>query len=79
MSVIYTHLTHEEYKNLERQMTDFRETTHTTTGGFYHKSIRLRVTDDLIMEFHGPMVGGYGHLGEGEDKDDAKQRQATGL
>lgn len=62
MSVIYTRLTYEQFKGLEQQMKDFRETTHKTEGGFYHKSIRLRVTDDLVMEFHGPMVGGYGHL-----------------
>lgn len=64
MSVIYTHLTYEEYKTLEQQMKRFAETSHRTEGGFYHKSIRLRVKDDLIIEFHGPMVGGYGHLPE---------------
>lgn len=60
MSVIYTHLTYEQYKHLEEQMRRFRETAHRTEGGFYHKSIRLHITPDLIMEFHGPMVGGYG-------------------
>lgn len=67
MSVLYTHLTYEQFKSLETQMKAFRETTHTTTGGFYHKSIRLKVTDDLIMEFHAPMVGGYGHVESRED------------
>jgi hypothetical protein len=62
MSVIYTHLSYEDYKSLQQQMTDFHETSHRTEGGFYHKSIRLKVSEDLIMEFHGPMVGGYGHL-----------------
>lgn len=61
MSVIYTHLTYEQYKILEKQMQEFKETSHRTEGGFYHKSIRMKITDDLIMEFHGPMVGGYGH------------------
>lgn len=61
MSVIYTHLTYEDFKNLERQMREFKETTHKTEGGFYHKSIRLTVSPDLVMEFHGPLVGGYGH------------------
>jgi len=61
MSVIYTHLTYEDFKGLEKQMKEFKETTHRTEGGFYHKSIRLKVGPDLIMEFHGPMVGGYGH------------------
>lgn len=61
MAVIYTHLQYEHYKRLEEQMRAFNETTHKSTGGFYHKSIRLQVDDDTIMEFHGPLVGGYGH------------------
>ncbi len=61
MSVIYMHLKYEDYKVLEVQMKAFRETTHTTTGGFHHKSIRLHVDDGLTIEFHGPLVGGYGH------------------
>ncbi len=61
VAVQYTHLTHEEYKALEKQMMCFKETIHKTTGGFYHKSIRIMISDDLIMEFHGPLVGGYGH------------------
>lgn len=32
MSVIYTHLTYESYKELERQMKEFKETTHKTEG-----------------------------------------------
>jgi hypothetical protein len=43
-------------------MRAFVETTHTSEGGFYHKSIRLNIDDDTIIEFHGPLVGGYGHL-----------------
>lgn len=70
MSVIYTHLTYEEFKDLERQMRAFEETTHETTGGFYHKSIRLWITRDLVMEFHGPLVGGYGHLSPTEGDDE---------
>jgi len=61
MIVQYIHLDYEAYKALEEQMRTCAETTHTSTGGFYHKSIRLRVGRDLIMEFHGPLVGGYGH------------------
>ena len=61
MAVIYTHLTYEDYKHLENQMRQFQETTHRTTGGFYHKAIRIRVSADLTIEFHGPLVGGYGH------------------
>ena len=55
------HLTYEDYKALENQMRGFKETSHKSTGGFYHKSLRVRVDKNLIMEFHGPLVGGYGH------------------
>lgn len=65
MSVIYMHLKYEDYKQVEIQMRAFKETTHHTTGGFYHKSIRLRLDNGLIMEIHGPLVGGYGHDQEG--------------
>lgn len=61
MSVIYMHLKYEDYKTLEEQMKAFKETTHKTTGGFYHKSVRLMIDNDLVIEFHGPLVGGYGH------------------
>lgn len=59
--IMYMHLTYEHYKALEAQMKAFKETTHTSTGGFYHKSVRLKVDNDTIMEFHAPLVGGYGH------------------
>ena len=60
MTVQYIHLSYEDYKNLEKQMTEFAETTHTTTGqgNFYHKAIRVQVTPGLMMEFHGPLVRG---------------------
>jgi hypothetical protein len=61
VSVLYVHITYEDYKRLEEQMRAFRETAHKSTGGFYHKSIRLKINDSLTMEFHGPLVGGYGH------------------
>lgn len=60
MSVIYLHVDYEAYKDVEAQMRAFAETTHTTTGGFYHKSIRLKL-GDLVLEIHGPLVGGDGH------------------
>ena len=63
MAVMYIHLAYEDYKALEEQMRVFNETTHKSTGGFYHKSLRLKIGADLIMEFHGPLVGGEGHLG----------------
>lgn len=59
MTVVYTHLDYEAYKNLEEQMRSFAETVHTSMPGpFYHKSIRLQIAPDLIMEFHGPNVRG---------------------
>lgn len=59
VTVAYIHLTYESYKNLEKQMIAFHETTHTSTPGpFYHKSIRLEIDENLIMEFHGPSVRG---------------------
>lgn len=59
-TVQYVHLDHESYKAMEKAMREFKETTHKTTSGFYHKSIRFPVGAGLIMEFHGPLVaGGY--------------------
>jgi len=56
MSVMYIQLGYEDYKLLEQQMRAFNETVHTTTGGFYHKSIRLHIDRDTTLEFHGPLV-----------------------
>ena len=57
MAVLYTTLTHEEYKELEAQMKTFKETVHRTVpSGGYHKSIRLRITSNMIFEFYGPDV-----------------------
>lgn len=59
MTVAYIHLTYEDYKNLEQQMKQYAETVHTSMPGpFYHKSIRLKIDENLIMEFHGPNVRG---------------------
>lgn len=58
--VMYLHLDYEDYKSLQKQVTEFRETTHKTEGGFYHKSLRLHL-DGLTIEFHGPLVGGDDH------------------
>ena len=54
--VLYMQLAHEAYKSLEEQCKAFNETTHTTVTGFYHKSIRLRIGEGLIVEYHGPIV-----------------------
>ncbi len=55
-TVLYLSISYEEYKSLEEQMREFAETVHKSTGGFYHKSIRIRVNQLLMMEFHGPLV-----------------------
>jgi hypothetical protein len=51
-------LTYEQYKELERQLDDFRklETSHRTVDGGYHKAFRLKVTDTLVIEFQGPLI-----------------------
>ena len=51
----YMQLTYEEYKTMEEAMRKFKETTHTSVTGFYHKSIRIPIGDSTI-EFHGPLV-----------------------
>ncbi len=56
MTVQYMSLPYEEYKELEQQMREFKETTHKSETGFYHKSIRLRINPNFIIEFHGPLV-----------------------
>lgn len=61
-TVMYIHLTYENYKRLEEQMKAFKETTHKTVTGFHHKSVRLQIDESTVMEFHGPCVGGYGHM-----------------
>lgn len=67
-AVQYIHLDYEAYKALEEQMRTFKETSHKSEGGFYHKSIRLRISPDLIMEFHGPLVGGDDHINKPEGR-----------
>lgn len=70
----YMHLTYEEWKSFEAQCKAFTETTHKTEGGFYHKSLRLKF-NGLIVEYHAPMVGGYGH--KPKIKRKVKRRRKT--
>lgn len=56
MASLYLQLTYEEYKELEEQLRELKETSHVSEGGFYHKSIRLRITENMVLEFHGPLV-----------------------
>ena len=57
MPVLYMSLDYEQYKGLEAQLRRWEEveTTHESTGGYYHKSLRLKV-GDTVLEFHGPIV-----------------------
>ena len=54
---LYMSLSYEDYKRLEEQCLAFKlkETTHTTTAGFYHKAFRLDL-NGLLIEFQGPLV-----------------------
>lgn len=53
---LYMSLGYEDYKRIEKQMCEFNETSHRSEGGFYHKSIRIKITDSMVLEFHGPLV-----------------------
>ena len=55
MADIYLNLTFDEYKNLEKQMKEFPETSHGEGTEWYHKSVRLTI-GELTFEFHGPNV-----------------------
>lgn len=76
MAVQYIHLDYEAYKSLEQQIGHYQETTHKTVTGFYHKSIRFRLGDDLVIEFHGPLVGGTGHTARRRSKRRVSKRRA---
>lgn len=54
---LYCRLTYDEYKDLEKQLTDWEEieTTHVTVDEFYHKALRLRI-GTLLIEIQGPTV-----------------------
>jgi len=57
MTDFYTRLNYDQYKSLEKQLSNFKklETSHTSVEGFYHKSFRLKV-GDITFEFYGPSV-----------------------
>ena len=56
MADIYLNLSFDEYKELERQMKEFPETSHGEGTDWYHKSVRLKIGEGLTFEFHGPNV-----------------------
>lgn len=55
MPDIYINLTHAQYKEVERQMRAFEETTHGEGTDYYHKSFAMDV-GGIRFEFHGPPV-----------------------
>lgn len=58
MRDISIRLSREDYKNLKYQMQHVREIEMTRGAGkdTYRKAIRLKIGDDLILEFQGPLV-----------------------
>ncbi len=55
MPDIYINLSHPQYKEVERQMKAFKETTHGEGTDYYHKSFAMDV-GGIRFEFHGPPV-----------------------
>ena len=55
MADMYMNLSFDEYKDIERQMKAFPETSHGEGTDWYHKSVRLKI-GELTIEFHGPNV-----------------------
>ena len=58
MNDLYMRINYEQYQNLADQLRRFDEleTTHRTVDGGYHKACRLQVTENLIIEFQGPLL-----------------------
>ena len=65
----YGQLTYEEYKGLESQMKAFKETSHRSETGYYHQSIRLRISVDMTIDFHGPIVMAAEQLEDIQNED----------
>ncbi len=53
---LYFNLDYNQFKALEKAMKAFPETAHGEGTEYYHKAVRIPVGDDLIIEFHGPVV-----------------------
>jgi hypothetical protein len=56
MADIYIRLNYKEYKALERAMREVKETTHMEGTDFYHKALRLPISEGVVIEFYGPGV-----------------------
>lgn len=52
---LYVNLTYEDYKRLERQAREFKETAHGEGTEYYHKAFVLDI-GGVRFEFHGPNV-----------------------
>ena len=53
---LYFNLDYNAFKALEKAMKEFPETSHGEGTDWYHKSVRIPVGDNLMLEFHGPGV-----------------------
>lgn len=57
MQNLYLQLSYDDYKRVEDQLKRFEELERTHhTPDCYHKSFRLQISNDLILEFQGPLV-----------------------
>ena len=59
MNDLYLRLNYCQYKALEEQLKgpwDKLESSHRTVEGGYHKALRLRLTETLILEIQGPLI-----------------------
>ena len=56
MADMYFQLSYEEWKELEKAMKEFNETSHGEGTEWYHKAVRIPVGEHLTIEFHGPGV-----------------------
>lgn len=52
---LYVNLSYDDYKNLERQAREFKETAHGEGTEYYHKAFVLDI-GGVRFEFHGPNV-----------------------
>jgi hypothetical protein len=55
MADIYVNLSYDEYKQFERQVKAFEETTHGAGTEWYHKAFRFNLGPQ-VFEVHGPNV-----------------------
>ena len=63
MQPLYTQLNYEQYKDFEKQLSNFKEleTTHesaTMHERYYHKAFRIRI-GDMTLEVTGPLIKGW--------------------